>query len=172
MLTTLYQEYLYIIGRLKDLYKLTIEVDHKDIHSFFENGKPLFKLFYGVFSKADSPTIVVSFHIDMAHQDAITWFVRIFKLHPLLQVHESFIEDAAGETYLGEDAKTLKNTMFAQEVLDEWLGSADHQDVLAFVEADVYGRSRDNNRAFLVDDDTAMIEFARMKKPHNNEDIQ
>ncbi len=173
MLIDLYQEYLYVIGKLKDIYKFDVEVDHKDIHTFFLNKKPIFKLFYGVFNKdPDAPTIVVSFHIDLFHPEAISWFVTLYKLHPMIQMHDSFIEDAAGETYLGEDALVLKDTILAQEILAQWLAESDRDEMETFVEADVMGRLKEIDKSFISGSPDAIIEFERMQKPHSDDEVQ
>lgn len=172
MLTDLYQEYLFIIGKLKDTYSLHIDVDHKDIHTFYRDKKPLFKLMFGHFTKDDSPSIVISFHLDMYHSEAISWFVNIYQLHPLIQIQDSYMEDSNGETYLGQDALALKEVYQAQAILSDWLENHDKKEIKEFVESKVVGRER-TNKVFdsLGQKDEAIIEFSRMKKPDDDEGV-
>lgn len=173
MITDLYQEYIYLIGQLKDVYKLDVEVDHKDIHSFYHNKIPLFKLFFGVFSKQSTPSIVVSFHIDMIHAEAIMWFSRIYSIHPLLQIHDSFIEDSNGETYLGEDAIAIKEVYMAQDILEVWLENESPERMKEFVEGKVVGRQRNPEKTFnsQYEKSEAIIEFERLRKPDDDEEV-
>ena len=87
-----YQNYLYLIGQLKDIHGLTIDVDHEDIHSFYKDKKPIFKLFYGIFPGNGEPTIVVSFHIDLKHPEVIKWFINIYRIDATIAIHDSYIE--------------------------------------------------------------------------------
>ena len=91
---TLYQEYLFVIGKLKDIYKLELKADHKDLHSFYKDDRPLFKLFFGNFTKEPHPIIVISFHLDLPHAEAVQWFLNIHYTHPQIKIHDSFIEDS------------------------------------------------------------------------------
>jgi hypothetical protein len=175
MASEAYQEYLRVIGKLKDIYKLDVDVDHSDIHSFSKDKRPLFKLFFGVFEedpKAE-PSIVVSFHIDLYHPEAITWYVALYKIHPGMSIHDSYIEDSAGETYLGEDALTIKNVYNTQEVLSNWLESADRNDMEEYVKSGVYGRDQKPNKSFDSQNQSAqaIIEFERIKKPEDEGNI-
>lgn len=169
----LYQEYLRVIGRLKDIFGLNIDVEHQDIHTFFKDKRPLFKLFFGVFSKDEDPSIVVSFHVDLMHPEAIGWFINIYRLHPGITMHDSWIEDSAGETYLGEDAMALKETYQAQEILTHWLEHASHEEMGEFAKAPVYGRERDPNKVYDSQNERveAIIEFERLRKPTDDDNI-
>lgn len=173
MITSLYQEYLYVIGKLKDAYGLDVDVDHKDIHTFFKNKRPLFKLFFGVFEKEENHSIVVSFHLDLYHAEAIQWFIHIFNQHPLVKLHDSWIEDSAGETYIGEDALAIKEVYTSQRILDEWLNTHDSEEIEQYVKAEVVGRERDPQKTFdsLKQKDEAIIEFKRMSKPTDDSEV-
>lgn len=172
MISDLYQEYLYVIGKLKDIYNLHVDVDHKDIHTFYRDKRPLFKLFYGVFSKDDTPSIVVSFHLDMHHAEAIQWFINIYNVHPLIKMHDSWLEDANGEAYLGEDALALREVYMAQEVLAQWLENHTKEEIEDFVESKVVGREP-TKKIFnsLSQKAEAIIEFERVKKPDDDESV-
>lgn len=173
MLTDLYQEYLYIIGKMKDIYKLDVDPEHKEIHTFYREKRPLFKLFYGVFKEDKHASIVVSFHIDMYHPEAIQWFINLYNVSPQIALHDSYVEDSAGETYLGEDAVALKQIYVAQDVLHEWLENYDVEDIQAFVEAPVSGRDKKSNPTFdsQAQRTLARIEFDKIRKPDAGEDI-
>lgn len=173
MTKDLYHEYIYVIGKLKDIYNLHVDVDHKNIHTFYKDKKPLFKLFYGMFSKEDDYSIVVSFHLDLLHIEVIQWFYNIYAIHPLLRIHDSYIEDSNGEYYLGEDALALKELYEAQKVLSHWLENYDKEDIEAFVSAKVTGRERTPNQQFNVDvqKEDAIAEFDRIKKPDEDESV-
>lgn len=173
MTDELYQEYLRLIGRLKDIFGLTVDVDHRDIHTFFKDKRPIFKLFHGIFQSDETPSIVVSFHIDLFHPEAIGWFINIYRLYPSIAMHDSYIEDSAGETYLGEDAMALKETYMAQEVLNQWLEDSTPEEMKQFAEAPVYGRDRDPKKSFnsQTQKHEAIIEFERIKKPGDDEEV-
>lgn len=173
MITNLYQEYLFVIGKLKDTYNLHVDVDHKDIHTFYKDKKPLFKLFFGMFTKEEENSIVVSFHIDMFHAEAIQWFINIYNLHPLIKIHDSYIEDSNGETFLGEDAMAIREVFQSQEILSEWLENHDREDTEYFVKSKVVGRQRDHTKIFdsQVERDKAIIEFDKIRKPEDDEGV-
>lgn len=172
MRSELYQEYLQVIGKLKDIFGLSIDVDHPDIHTFYKDKRPLFKLFFGMFEKDENPSIVVSFHIELFHPEAINWFVNIYKIHPQITMHDSYIEDSAGETYLGEDAMALKETYMAQEILGTWLDNSTREEMEDFVDAGVFGRDRDPTKSFDSHKERhqAIIEFERLRKPGDDEE--
>lgn len=169
----LYQEYLRVIGRLKDVYKLHIDVDHEDIHTFYVDKKPLFKLFFGTFTKDPEPSIVVSFHVDLYHAEAISWFINIYRIYPALLIHDSFIEDSNGESYLGEDAMALKEVYQAQEILAEWLENSSREEMEEFATAPVSGREPGVTKVFdsRGEKQEAIIEFERLRKPTNDDQV-
>lgn len=173
MLTDIYQEYLYLIGRLKDVYKLTVDVDHKDIHTFYKDKRPLFKLFFGMFTKEDSPSIVISFHLNLFHAEAIQLFINVYNFYPLIKLHDSWVADSKGETYLGEDALAIQEVYRSQEILGHWLDGHTQEEVKEFVEAKVLGRQANPIKSFdsLKQKDEAIIEFDRMKKPGDDEQL-
>jgi hypothetical protein len=173
MLTDMYQEYLFVIGKLKDIYGLHVDVDHKDIHTFYKDKKPLFKLFYGMFTKESDPSIVISFHLDLIHAEAIQWFSFVYRLHPMLKIHDSYIEDSNGETYLGEDALAIRETYMTQDILGHWLENHDEKEMKEFVEAKVLGRQPDHKKTFdsRTQIDEAIIEFERVRKASDEDDI-
>lgn len=174
MRSELYQEYLYMIGKLKDAHGLTVDVDHTDIHTLYKDKQPLFKLFFGTFSEnPDDPSIVVSFHVDLVHVEAIIWFMNIHKVHPSIQIHDSYVEDSNGETYLGEEALALREVFQAQEILANWLENEDRAGMEEFVKSDVVGRERDPHKSFNSQDERnlAMIEFERLRKPSDDDNI-
>lgn len=168
-----YQNYLYLVGQLKDIHSLTVDVDHRDIHSFYKDKQPLFKLFHGMFTGDGQASIVVSFHINLRHSEVIRWFINIYRLEDTIAIHDSFIEDDNGETYLGEDAETIRDVYFSQEVLKDWLESADREDVEKFTEAKVVGRVREANKPFDAEAqrEEALIEFDRIRKPSDDEEV-
>lgn len=168
-----YQDYLYLIGELKDRHGLNIDVDHQDIHSFYKDKKPLFKLFYGMFTGSESPSIVVSFHINLRHPEVIKWFIDIYRIDSTIAIHDSYIDDDNGETYLGEDAETIKEVYMTQEVLKDWLDRADDEEIQQFTEAKVVGRVKEPNKIF--DPHTqrldALMEFDKIRKPSDDEEV-
>ena len=170
-----YQEYLHLIRRLKDVYGIHADVDHQDIHVFSKDKRQIFKLFFGIFNtKPDGDaTIVVSFHVDLMHAEAIIWFMNILKLHPDIQLHDSYIEDSSGETYLGEDAEALKEVYMAQEILGQWLESSSREEMEEFATSKVVGRVRDSKKNFdsRNEKQEAIIEFDRLRKPSDDDQI-
>lgn len=173
MVTNMYEQYVFVIGKLKDIYKLDVDVDHKNIHTFYREKRPLFKLFYGMFTAEDDPSIVVSFHLDMYHPEAIQWFINIYSLHPLIKMHDSYIEDSNGECYLGEDALALRETYQAQEILEQWLENQTVEEIEEFVGSKVVGRqTRPKIFDSLSQKDDAIIEFERVGRPDDDDEIQ
>lgn len=173
MFTNLYQEYLYLIGKLKDIYKLTVDVDHRDIHTFLTGKRPVFKLFFGTFEKDAAPSIVVSFHIELGHHEVIQWFLKIRSLHPMLQLHDSYIEDGDGLYHLGEEALTIQKIYRAQEILREWLNNKTIEEIEDFSQSKVEVKERDPNRSFnsQLEHHKAMMEFDSMRKPNEDEEV-
>lgn len=169
----LYQEYLRVIGKLKDVHGLTVDVEHEDIHTFIKGKQVLFKLFFGQFTQDSDPSIVISFHIDLYHHEAIIWFVNTYRIYPSIQVHDSFIEDSAGETYLGADAMALKETYQAQEILNKWLDGSSEEEMEEFVNSEVRGREPNPRKSFdsRREKDEAIIEFNRLRKPPDDDQV-
>lgn len=169
----LYQEYLRVIGKLKDVYKLHVDVDHEDIHTFYIDKKPLFKLLFGTFTSDPDPSIVVSFHVSLLHPEAITWFINIYRTHPGILIHDSYIEDSNGESYLGEDALALQEVYQTQDILAEYLENSSREEMEDFATAPVFGRERDTTKSFDSRDEKteAIIEFERLRKPSNDDQV-
>lgn len=175
MLQTPYQNYLYVIGKIRDIYKLDLFVEHQNIHVFSQGKLPLFKLFFGVFDHAEEHSIVVSFHIDLYHPQVIQWFLNIQNIFPLIQLHDSYIEDSSGVTYLGGDAENIKYIYLSQEILNQYLSELDSRDQIEdFVKAKIVAvpeipkqKSFDSQK----EQSKAIIEFQSMKKPSGTEDI-
>lgn len=170
---TPFQQYLYVIGKLKDVYKLDVEVPHRDIHTFFQGKTPIFKLLFGEYIETGDSNIVISFHIDVTSVDIIQWFLNVQALHPLLKIADHYLEDDKGETYLGEDADAIKNLKKHQEVLAEWLDNKDEKEIKSFVSSKIVGRIKDQNKTFnsRIESDQATMEFNIMKKPGNGDSI-
>ena len=174
MITTLYQEYLHLIGKLKDVFDLTIDVEHRDIHTFYKNKRPLFKLMFGTFEKDDSESIVVTFHIDLYHPEVISWFIAIHNIYPLAKLHDSYIEDSSGQTYLGEEAEIIKRVLMTQEVLEEWLNRNTKEEMQDFVEADVVGFNPDEEKKTFDSQneyDQAIIKFEKLRRPGDGDGV-
>lgn len=176
MFTSLYQEYLYLIGKLKDVHGLDIDVRHKDVHVFFKNKKPLFQLMYGTFAEEPDPSIVVSFHLELFHAEAIQWFIYIYNLHPLVRLNDSYIEDDKGDYFIGADAIKLQEVYRAQDVLSEWLDNKTREEIEDFAESEIFGYDEDPDdpkKVFTSQKqmDEAVTEFNRMKKPGSDDDV-
>lgn len=174
MITSLYQEYLYVVGKLKDQYKLTVEPDHQRIHTFFNGKSPIFKLLFGLSAESGETDIVVTFHIDVPTPHAIQWFINIVNIHPMLKVHDVYIEDDRGEMYLGKEAQKLWLLKFEQDTLAYWLQNHEKDDMFKFVNGKVYGRQVDRKQSFVSDVQStkAKTEFDLMKKPSNDGEVQ
>lgn len=168
-----YEDYIYLIAQLKDIHKLEVDVEHVHVHSFYKNKRLIFKLFYGTFESQKDPCIVVSFHLDLKHHEAIHWFVECYKIESALIIHDSFIEDDSGETYVGGDAETIRDLKFSQEVLRDWLETSDRQQVESFTKSKVNGRNKKPNKTFdsQFEDKEAIIEFNKIKKPGDGEQV-
>lgn len=174
MIQSLFDEYIYTIGKLKDVYKFEVDTSHREIHTFYLDKIPIFKLLLGKYQGTEETNIVISFHIDIDAVTAVDWFMRVSDIHPLLKIADSYIEDDRGETYLGEDAKTIKNLKLQQEVLEAWLEQKDKQDVKDFVDGNIVGRVRESTKLYSsqVERDKAKIEFSTMKKPDDDGEVQ
>lgn len=173
MASELYQEYLRVIGTLKDVHKFDVQVDHQDIHTFYRDKRPIFKLLFGIFQEDIEPSIVVSFHIDLYHPEAVGWFINIYRVHPGVAMHDSYIEDSNGETYLGKDALAIKEIYTAQEILSNWLENSSKEEMEEFTKAKVTGRKRDSKQSFHSQEqkDQATMEFDRIKKPGSADEV-
>jgi hypothetical protein len=169
----MYQQYLYTIGVLKDRHGLTMDVDHAHIHTFYKDKRPLFKLFYGAFEKdSDVKSIVVSFHLDLHHPEVINWYINIYNIHPLTQIHDSYYEDSNGEFYLGEDALMIRETFNTQDILQAWLEENDVEDTRMFVESKVVGRTRNLSQSFNSEAQKAeaLEEFKKLGRPTEDDE--
>lgn len=173
MLQDMYQEYLYVIGKAKDGYKLDVDVEHRNIHTFYQNKVPLFKLIFGKFSDQEFDSILVSFHIDIKSSKAVTWYANLYKITPFIAVTDHYIEDDQGETYLGEDADIIKNLKLQRNILEHWLSEKSPEEIQGFVESKILGRIRDPKKSFdsLKQSEQAILEFEKMKKSVNDEDV-
>ncbi|SRR6266481_1284532 len=174
MITTLYEQYIWLIGQLKDLHKVHVEADHQDIHTFYDGRFPLFKLLYGRFTNKKDDHIVVSFHINVSPTAAIEWWTNIRNQYPLLKVAETYIEDDRGETYLGDDATKIYTAKMEQQILKVWLetSKSSKEDVKKFVESKIVGRNRDYKKSYKESEmDKALIEFDLMKKPVHDDEV-
>lgn len=171
MITDLYQEYLFVIGKLKDIYKLEAETNHRNIHTFFVNKNQTFKLMYGTYTTGTNQ-IVVSFHIDVSSRDAIYWFLNIQHFYPLLKVVEHHIEDDKGETYLGSDASAIQNLLIQRNTLDHWLTQKSEREIKDFVDGEIIGKVRNPKQSYNSQEESgkAIIAFEHMKKPSDDED--
>lgn len=171
MITTLYQEYLFVIGKLKDVYKLEVDTNHRDIHTFYQNKVQLFKLMFGAYENGDHQ-IVVSFHIDVTSRDAIYWFLNIQYFYPMLKAVDHHIEDDKGETYLGSEATAIQNLLMQRNTLDYWLTEKSEKDMKDFVDGEVVGKVRNPKQSYNSQEESskAIMEFDRMKKPSDDED--
>lgn len=168
-----YQQYLYLIGQIKDKFNLSIDVDREDIHTFYQGKRPLFKLFFGTHAEDTEPSIVISFHLDLLHPEVIIWFNEVYEMHPTLQLQDSYYEDSHGDAFLGEDAIYLQDVMHAQEVLSEWLGSASNEEIEEFATAPVTGNPEAGLQAFRspTDIDPAIIKFNNMVRAASDDEI-
>lgn len=169
----MYQEYLRVIGKLKDIFGLHIDVDHQDIHTFYKDKRPLFKLFFGSFSQQENPSIVISFHLSLLHQEAIRWFINVYQIHPSVALHDSYIEDSDGNTHLGEDALAIEEVYMAQEILAEWLETHTEEEIKYFATSKVVGKSKDPQKIFDASrqKDVAIMDFDKMRKPTDDDQI-
>lgn len=174
MVTDLYAHYLWLIGTLKDSYKLHVDADHKDIHTFYKERQPLFKLFFGRFDKNNVDSIVVSFHIDLISTVTISWFMILQNLHPPISLTEVFIEDATGESYIGEDAVKIRDLKIQQKVLKLWETSK-KKEIKEFIDSKVVGRVRTKkvfNASSSEEVQKAITDFELLKLPTDDGEVQ
>lgn len=174
LLVSPYQNYLYLVGILKDAYKLDVQVDHRDIHTFIQNKLHVFKLMFGEDQETGVPSIVVSFHIDVTSHDAIEWFLRIKSHFSPIKYVSYYVEDDRGETYLGRDALKIKDIITTQEVLAKWLETRSDEEIQEFIREDVVGRPSENIKSYhsRSESELARIDFDRLKKPRSEKDYQ
>jgi hypothetical protein len=173
MIVTLYQEYLLVIKRLTEIYKLHVDVGHKDSHTFYKDKVPIFKLLFGTSRETGETNIVVSFHIGLKIHNAVAWFVSIYHEHPLIQVAESFIEDSQGELYIGEDAEFIQKLIQEREIIIHWLDNRSPEEMIKLAKTPVIGRKRDYRKSYhsRLDVEEATIEFEHLKKPKDDGDV-
>ncbi len=173
MITKMYDEYLYVIGKIKDVHKLSVDVDHKDIHTFYKDKVPKFKLLFGTYND-DNSCIVVSFHIDVNSMEAIQWFLNIKDIHPLAKITEPYVEDEQGETWLGKDAQKIRDMIFERDIIAEWVDDHDEEELQTFADSKVVGRLRNPKQTYnsQYEREKAIIEFDMMKKPIEDDEVQ
>lgn len=177
MIQTMYQQYLFVIGKLKDIYQVEVDVNHRDVHTFYYQKIPVFKLLFGEFQTANQKekeqAIVVSFHIDLKVTEAVQWWINIHAIHPLIKVAEVYVEDDKGESYLGEDARMIQSLKYQREILDHWLTNKGEEEMIKFAQAKVVGKERDYKKSYDShrETDKAIIDFEFIKKPQGDGDI-
>lgn len=175
MLTDLYHEYLYVVGKLQERFNVVATADHKRIHTFTDEDKtPLFKLLFGQDATSGDTDIVVTFHIGMPTPVAIQWFINIVNIHPMLKVHDVYIEDDRGEMYLGKAAEKIRLLKFEQDALSYWLQNHNKEEISKFVDTKILGRVVDRKQSFSVEveSEKAKTEFDLMKKPIDDGEVQ
>lgn len=174
MITSLFQQYVWVIGQLKDRFKMTMETRHRESHEFFFENQPKFKLLYGRMENEQGNCIVFCPHIEMQTKEAIVWFCRVSELHPETVLWDVYLEDDRGESYLGRDAYALQHIYRQKQILEHWLENADEEDMNTFIEAKVYGREKDYKRQFdaFAQREQATTEFIRIRKPDSDDEIQ
>lgn len=173
IIVNFYQEYLYVIGKLKDIHGLHVDVDHKDVHTFYKGKQMIFKLLHGTFSDDGTPSIVVTFQMELDAKEVIQWYLNICNVFPPIKLMESFFEDVAGEIFYGEDAKKLLTVKRDQQCIQEYLKHYDTKGLREFATAKVVGRERDPKRVYVKDTemDLALKEFELMKKPVEDDEV-
>jgi hypothetical protein len=173
IIVNFYQEYLYVIGKLKDVHGLHVDVDHKDVHTFYKGKQQLFKLLHGTFSEDGTPTIVVTFQIELDAKEIIQWYLNVSNVHPMVKMMESYFEDVAGEIFYGEDAKKLLTVKHDQQCIKEYLAHYDTKGLREFASAKVVGRERDPKKLYIshLEMDQAIKEFETMKKPVEDDEV-
>lgn len=169
----MYQEYLYVVGKLKDVHGLEITVEHENVHTFYKNKKPVFKLLFGMHDKEEDTSIAVTFHIDLMHAEAIQWFIAIYNTHPPIRLQDSYIEDSDGNFFLGEDAIKIQYVYTSQDVLKEWLENATKEEIKEFTETKVTGYVEKTQKTFDSQNqrEMAKISFNQLRKPTDDEEV-
>lgn len=168
-----YSDYLELVEQLKLDHKLEVDQEHSEVHSFLKNDIVIFKLMYGTYDKDRKPSVVVTFQIDLKHHEAIYWFVEIYKLDASIIIHDSFMEDDAGETYLGEEAEIVRDLKKSQEILKDWLDTSSPQQIETFTKSKIIGQTRDHTKSFdsQFEKDEAIIDFTKTRKPGDGENM-
>lgn len=121
-----------IVERLQKEFNLSIDrSEHIAITEFFEGPLPLFKLILASNKDSEEFSMLVSFQIQLDAPTAIIWFTRIRQLDPNLSVTASYIKDADGVSYVGEDAEVVLMFMVEQDVISTFIQSnKDPDDIL------------------------------------------
>lgn len=171
MFSSLYQEYLYVVGKIKDIHGLDCEVNHRDVHTFYDGKRPLFKLVFGTFNKEDSDSIVILFHIEMRHPEVIIWFSKIYNIHPMLRLNDSWIEDDKGDYFIGENAEKIFEIYRAQEVLATWLETHTKEEIEDFVQSKVEGADPTPKTFESKQLEAATKEFERLRKASDDDEV-
>lgn len=174
MVVSMYQHYLWMIGKLKDSHKMTIVVPHKDSHEMCIDNQPKFKLLFGEFAGHVGECIVFCPHVYLEIKEAIIWFSRVAALHPELLLWDVYLEDDRGEYFLGNDAYDVQNLFEQKATLEHWLENSDEVGIAEFVNSKTYGRVRDPKKLYdsTVQKNLAMDEFLRIRKPDSDDEVQ
>lgn len=154
-----------IIEYLRGQYNLKLDrSEHPMIAEFYEDKAPLFKLIYNP-PEDDSPAlIIISFQIDQSAPVAVQWFVRIQQLFPKLCISASYIKDASGVSYVGEDAEIVRLYAIEQHVISNWMQSENEE----VPQLQTESSEPDKTKVF-YDKTAALMEFRKMGKSKKNQ---
>lgn len=152
-----YENFILLINSLSDAYGIKPVVEHEFVYEFFEGGIPLFKLILSQLEDQSKSSIIASFHIELETTAAIQWFLRLRQLNPELLITGSYMKDAQGVTYVGEDAAILRIYMIEQEVISNWVSTEDSE------EPPVVTKKPNPTKSF-GDYASALKEFQKMHK--------
>lgn len=162
--------YYTIVGLLKEEYDLSIDVENKYIHEFFEGSLPVFKLMY-VKNEDRDDRLLVSFHLDLTAVEAIQWFLRIRHFNHGLMLTQSYCKDDNGETFLGPAAEQIRMYRIQQEALAEYVG--DIEGAKKAANSKIVGRKRPYGRDWgYIDEHEATQEFSMMQRDKDKDKLQ
>lgn len=121
-----------ILERLQNEYGIKVDrTEHVGIAEFYEGPLPLFKLILAQNEGTETYSALVSFQIQLDIPTAVQWWVRLRNLDPNLMVAASYIKDAEGTSYVGDDAEIALMYMIEQDVISSWMQSEkDAEEVL------------------------------------------
>lgn len=157
------KEYKSMLQSLEEWFSLKLEKEHVFIHRAMDEDGQLFRLIYGTFEGQSTPSIVISFHLDVRLEEGISWFLKVRSLHPQLKLTTSYYIDDAGECHTGESAELVKMYKEEQKIIANWQKSKEDTD--AYIKAKIVGRPKAKRGKPFHNLDEALMEFRRLVIP-------
>lgn len=155
-----YQLYMDILQTLTKRYQVRTVFENENVHEVFEGPIPLFKLLFAVDEEKVQSYLVMAFYLDMDPVDAVQWFLRVKELYSKVKISSSYYKDSRGESFTGQSAEIVRQTMVEKAVLGNWTQS--RKEAEEFATSPTHGRGERSFRSF-IDEEKAKDELLKMQ---------